>query len=519
VTGPAPSTLPEALRRAGEDNAAVTVRFDGAARPANASVGTLMADALAIAGALQSRGIQAGDVVAVQLPNWYEGAVAQIAVALCGAVLVPIVQIYGAHELGFILRQSGACAFILPGTWRGRDFASMVDTIGELPDLRTIVVVADDAPTGWLTWAELTAIGGTYQAPWIAPDDVALLVYTSGTTADPKGVQHSHATLLAEVFSEVATGPAGGDAVHLAVFPSGHVAGLLGLLRMVVLGTPTILMDVWNPARAAHLIDEYGVTWSVGAPVHLAALLDQRDAGSVSLSTLREYMVGAASVPASLVERADAAGISAYRCYGSSEHPTVSSGRPTDPLSKRAFTDGQLVAGNEARLVDEIGNDVATGGEGELVTRGPELFVGYREPALDRAAFLPAGWFRTGDIGRFDADGYLMITDRKKDIIVRGGENISSKEIEDILATHPQVAEVAAVGAPDDRYGERVCVYVVLRDGPTLDLESVANHFQAAGVARQKTPERLVVVDELPRTAAGKVQKFVLREALRAPVS
>ncbi|MCW2545894.1 MAG: fadK, partial [Mycobacterium sp.] len=494
MTAAAPSTLPDALRRAGEENADVTVCFDGFARPHVTTVGAIIADARAFAGALQSRGVRAGDVVAVQLPNWYEGAVTQLAVALCGAVLLPVVQIYGPHELGFILRQSGACALVLPGVWRGRDYAAMLGAFGDLPRLQIVVVVADDVPAGCLSWDELAAANAPYTIPEVTADDVALLVYTSGTTADPKGVQHSHATLLAEVFSEVGTAPAGADAVHLAVFPSGHVAGLLGLLRMIVLGTPTVLMDVWNPVRAAQLIDDHGVTWSVGAPVHLAALLDQREAGSVRLSSLREYMVGAASVPASLVERADAAGIAAYRCYGSSEHPTVSSGHPGDPLSKRAFTDGRLLTGNEVRLVDEIGHDVNDGCEGELVTRGPELFIGYRNAELDREAFLPGGWFRTGDIGRFDTDGFLTITDRKKDIIVRGGENISSKEIEDVLATHSAIAEVAAVGAPDDRYGERVCVYVVLRDGETLDLESLARHFQAAGVARQKTPERLVVV-------------------------
>lgn len=483
--------------------------------PAEATLGDLVVDARLVAAALQRRGVGAGDVVAVQLPNWYEGAVAQAAVALCGAVLLPVIQIYGPHEVGFILRQSQAVAYFLPGEWRGRDYAGMLADIGELPDLRTTVVVAERAPAGAISWDELIAeTGEAYSVPDLDPSALAMLVYTSGTTAEPKGVQHSHATLLAEVNSATMLRSAGPGAVNLAVFPSGHVAGLLGLLRILVLGTPTVLMDVWDAHLGAELIDKYSVVSSVGAPVHLAALLAERDRGFASLDTLADYMVGAASVPPSLVSRADDAGIAAYRCYGSSEHPTISSGDPGDPAVKRATTDGRVLPGNEVRFVDDDGEDVPAGHEGEIVTRGPELFVGYRDAALNAESFLPGRWFRTGDIGRMDADGFLTITDRKKDVIVRGGENLSSKEIEDILATHPKVAEVAVVAFPDDRYGERVCAFVVPAEGATLDLAEVIEHFRLSGVARQKTPERLEVVAALPRTAAGKIQKFALRAQL-----
>jgi len=459
-------TLLSEIARGAVDHDSVPVVFASADRLVTTTVGDLVRDAERAAGALQGLGIRAGDVVAVQVPNTYEGVVAQTAVVLCGAVLLPIVQIYGRREVDFIMRQSGAVP---------------------CPDL--------------------TDRSGRYVRPDVVATDRALLVYTSGTTADPKGVQHSHRSLLAEVHSRHTT-----PGHHLAVFPSGHVAGLLGLLRILVHGHETVVLDRWHAGRAARLIDEHALTSGVGAPVHLAGLLDERDRGAATLTTMREFMVGAAGVPPALIERADRAGIAAYRAYGSSEHPTISSGEPGDLLVKRATTDGRVIAGNEIRLVDDDGVDVPAGAEGEIVSRGGELFLGYTDPALDAESFLPGRWFRTGDVGRLDADGYLTVTDRKKDIIVRGGENISSKEVEDVLALHPAVAEAAAVGMPDERYGERVCAFVVLRDADgSLDLDEVGRHFAAVGVARQKTPERLVVVDSLPRTPAGKLRKYLLR--------
>jgi cyclohexanecarboxylate-CoA ligase len=264
-------------------------------------------------------------------------------------------------------------------------------------------------------------------------------------------------------------------------------------------------------------VQDHRVTTTAGAPFHLASLLDEAERQGSDLSSVKSYMVGAASVPTTLVERADAAGMPVYRAYGSTEHPVITTGTPTDPVARRAGTDGSLTPGNEIRLLDDDGIEVGTGRDGEIVSRGPELFVGYRDATLDADAFLPGGWFRTGDIGRLDADGYLTITDRKKDIIIRGGEKIASKEVEDLLARHPAVAEAAAVGRPDERYGERVAVFVLLRDGHTIDLPEIARHFASLGVARQKTPEHVEFVDALPRNPSGKVRKVELRERLRSP--
>jgi acyl-CoA synthetase (AMP-forming)/AMP-acid ligase II len=481
------------------------------------TLGALVSDAERVAGALQARGIGRGDVVAVQLPGSYPGAVVQVAVGLCGAVLLPVVMIYGPRELDFVLRSSGASAVVLARSYRGRAQADAVlSGLSPLPGLKFAVVVGDDAPGhGAVGYADLLRQpGGSYRRPRMDPGDRAVLMYTSGTTADPKGVQHSHRTLLAEATSRVYTlnGP---DARHLGLFPPGHMAGLLSLLRILLLGTPTVIMQAWDPALAARLIDRHAVTSCGGAPVQLSGLLEQRAVGTATLGTLRECLTGAAPVPPSLIERAEAAGIVAFRSYGSSEHPTVSAGSITDSLDRRARTDGRLLAGNQVRLVDADGRDVPDGRDGEILTRGPELFLGYTDPALNAAAFLPGGWFRTGEIGRTDADGYLTVTDRLKDIIIRGGENISAKEVEDLLVTHPAVADVAVIPVPDPALGERVCAVVVARPGFTFGVEQAREHFAAAGAARQKTPEVVVLVDELPRTPSGKVRKDVLRRSRR----
>jgi cyclohexanecarboxylate-CoA ligase len=405
-----------------------------------------------LAAALVARGIGPGDTVAVQVPNWPEAVVAYLACLAAGAVIVPIVHIYGPAEVGFIARQSGARLLIVPDRWRGIDYSGVIAAAGGISTLDDVIVIGDDVPAGCTAWkdVEQAAAGATLPACGSQPDDVCLLVYTSGTTAEPKGVQHTHRTLIAEIQS---TEHLHGGGVTLQSFPAGHIAGLLGVLRPLMGACSTVCLDSWDPALAARLIAEHRASFTAGTPLHLATLLDAAAEDGTDLSSLHSYMTGAAGVPPSLVERAERAGIPTYRCYGSTEHPTVTSGSADDPLDRRASTDGRLLPGNEMRVVDDDGRDLADGGTGEVCTRGPELFVGYRDVRMDADAFLPGGWFRTGDIGSVDAAGYLTITDRKKDVIIRGGENIASKEVEDVLARHPAVGEVAVVAVPDERYG------------------------------------------------------------------
>jgi len=506
-------SLPGMILRGAEANDRALLVFATPDGVDTTTVGNVVEQAGRVAGALQGLGVRPGDVVAVQLPGNRDGSVAQAAIAMCGAVLLPIVMIYQARELTFILRESGAVALIVPTQYRGADQLAIVRSLGAVPSLRTVIAAGPGLPEDVVDFADLSGgLSKPLRLPRPDPSDRALLVYTSGTTGDPKGVQHSHRTLAAELTSPT---PEHGDATNpaqLAMFPPGHVAGLLGLMRVLVSGLPTVVLETWSPARAAGLIDEYAITGGVGAPVQLVGLLDQLERGLARLDSLNGFRCGAAAVSPSLIERADSLGIAAFRCYGSSEHPTVTTGYPDDSLVKRATTDGRVIAGNEVRVLDDAGRDVAIGQDGEIVTRGRELFIGYTDPRLDAAAFLPGGWYRSGDVGNLDADGFMTITDRKKDIVIRGGENISSKEVEDILSTHPAVADVAVIGSPDDVLGERVCAVIVVREGRTIDLDEVRAHFADAGAARPKTPESLVFVAELPRTPAGKVQKHVLRE-------
>ena len=512
-------TLAEAMHAGADARPDVEMIFHSEAHPARARLGDMHRRSLELAGALQQIGLGPEDVVAIQVPNWLEGALAFQAAMILGVVVVPIVHIYGPAEVGFILEESGAKVFICPDRWRHIDYLQRLDALdrSRLPALQHVITIGEARHEGAISWQALAerATADFSPAP-VDADDVCLQIYTSGTTASPKGVRHTHNTLFAEVQgSRQSMSPTGAPA-NLAAFPAGHIAGVLGLLRLYLLGGRTVMMDSWDPCEAARLIDFHRLNSTSGAPVFLSTLLDAAEAIDADIGSLEAYMTGAAAVPPSLVERADRLGIPTFRCYGSSEHPTITASPTTDPVEKRASTDGRLLPHNEIRIVDDDGKDLEPGLPGEVASRGPELFVGYSDAALNERAFLPGGWFLTGDIGVVDADGYLTITDRKKDVIIRGGENIASKEVEDVLSRHEAVDDVAVVAGPDERYGERVCAFVTLRTGASLSLDSVATHFERAGIARQKTPAQLEIVEAFPRTAAGKIKKFELRDRLRA---
>lgn len=473
---------------------------------------------------LSERGIGTGDVVAVQLSGSAEWIITAAAVAHVGAVLLPIVPIYGAHELAFILGQSRAKAIVTPDHWRGKDsIAAVVAARAGLPHLRYHIVMGDmpaDTNADLTGWTDLlgTAPDDTHPSAPGNPDALAMLIYTSGTTSAPKGVCHSARTLLSEVHSVATPWDQSVPACFLSPWQPGHIAGISPILAYLVTGRKLVLMDDWNAVDAARLIEKEGVTVTSFTPAHIAGLMDAVDQTGADISTLRECSLGAAPVSPSLVSRCERAGMRVFRRYGATEHPSITAGDPGDPLDKRLATEGRCMPGNQIRLVDDLGRDVKTGDQGEIASRGPERFLGYLDPALDTDAFLPGGWYRTGDIGRIDDDGYLILTDRKKDVIIRGGENISSREVEDILAAHPAIAEAAAVARPDHRMGERVCAFVVPRDSRPVTLDSIRDHFASRGVARQKTPEHLRLTDTLPRNATGKVLKHLLRERLAAEV-
>jgi acyl-CoA synthetase (AMP-forming)/AMP-acid ligase II len=504
-------TLIDAVTEGAVDFGEVAMTFAMAASEDTWTVEQIHRAALTVAAGMQQRGISPGDAVAVQLTNRPECAVAYEAVLLCGAVLIPIVHVYGPREVGFILGESGAKMLVMPAGVRSTSHLERISGYAAIDTLDAIVVVdAVERSNDYIGWSDLAASIDRYVAPDVRPDDVCALLYTSGTVSAPKGVQHSHNSLLAEQASLPVVLAGEQDDVQLVTFPPGHVAGLNSMLRPLVTGTRSVFLEQWEPQRAAELISRFSVTATSGAPVHLSGLLEVSDVAT-KLASLREFLTGAANVTEELVERAADAGVTAFRCYGMTEHPTVTSARANDPLPARMGTDGVPLPGCAVRVLDDTGHDVAAGVDGEVVVRGPDQFIGYRDPTLNESAFTNDGWFRTGDLGHLDTDGRLTITDRIKDVIIRGGETISSGQVEDVLEAHPAIAEAAAVAAPDELYGEVVAAVVVLNAGACVDLDELRHHFADWGLAKQKTPERLVVVDALPRTALGKVRKAELR--------
>lgn len=476
-----------------------------------------------MAGALRSRGIGPGDVVAFQLPNWVEAAATFYATTMLGAVVAPIVHFYGHKEVGYILGQSGARLLVTADRFGHLDYLAALEGIRpRTPALESVVVVAADSSAGTALppWAEpfsTLAEGAPLGAPAaVDPDSPALVAYTSGTTSDPKGVIHSHRSIGAEIRQLSAVQAAGGPP-GLSGAPVGHGIGMLGALLLPVhRGVPIHLIDVWDPGRVLAAMAAENLASGAGATFFLTSLLDHPDCTPEHHRLMRHVGLGGSAVPRAVTERATALGISIVRMYGSTEHPSITGCTHDDPLEKRLSTDGRLLPGCEIRIVDDDGAGVVAGQPGEILSRGPDCFMGYTDPDLTASSFDADGWYHTEDVGVVDADGYLAITDRRKDIIIRGGENISAQEVEELLAQMPGVAEVAVVASPDARLGEHACAVLRLLPGAAApEVEAVRAHLQAAGLARQKWPEELHVVDDFPRTASGKIQKFVLRERLR----
>jgi len=474
-----------------------------------APLGEIHAAGRRLAGSLYALGLRPGDTLAMQLPNRIENAVVIQAAAALGCVALPIIHIYGPAELAHILRDSSAKALFVPDRWRNIDYLERLARLPALPALAHRIVLGGQAPPDCLAWSELP--NGTLPEVTVDAGDVALLLYTSGTTAAPKGVKHSSRSLFAEL--EAQKHGRQGEGRWFAPWPSGHIAGTLGILGHALLGRSLVMMESWEPAAAAQLIERFSVEQTSGTPFHLAGLLEAAERDDRDLSSLRQFLIGATTVPPAVVSASENAGIRCTRCYGSTELPTLTQCAPDDALDKRLNTDGRLNPGCEVRFVDDEGLDVAPGHEGELAVRGPERFIGYTDKILNTNSLLAGGWFLTGDIGRIDPDGFVTITDRKKDIIIRGGENISSREVEDLLMTLPGVREAAAIGWPDQCLGERVCAVLIV-DGEPPALASIDAAFRDLGVARQKTPERVEIVSEFPRTLSGKVQKAELKSRL-----
>jgi len=472
----------------------------------------------AVAAGLARLDVAAGEVVSWQLPNWHEAVILHHAVLRIGAVSNPIVPIYRSHEVGFILAEARSRVVVVPQVFRGFQHEAMIEELRPvLPALEHVVTVrSDDDP--WLPFDGLLATDpGTVPARPRTSDDPVLLLFTSGTTATPKGVLHTHATLDYENRSIVDVyGLTAADVVFMPS-PVTHVTGLLyGLQLPAMLGTGVVLQDVWDPTAALGLIEQNRCAFTVAATPFLHGLVHHPALADHDVSSLRVFACGGADVPPALIRAAgERLGCAATRVYGSTEFPTLSTCPPGAAEDRRAETDGSAIGAAEFRIVDETGRDVAVGAVGELHVRGPELFARYLRDADDESSRTPDGWFDTGDLAVADVTGHLTIRGRKKDIVVRGGENISVTEVESLLFEHPDVRDVAIVAMPDPVMVERACAFVVPQQGAEVTLAGLASFLTGRGVATQKLPERLEIVADLPRTQSGKVQKFRLRERIR----
>jgi acyl-CoA synthetase len=492
------------------------VVIHSATRPYRGTYGDLDDLARRIAGGLVANGVKPGEPVALQMPNWVETAATVIAIGLVGAIPVPIVHFYGAKEVGFILGQSSARVLLTADRFGHVDMLANLETVRPGLDALERVFVLGDAPGDAISFSALTDHDPIAEPVSADPTEPALVIYTSGTTADPKGVVHSHRTICFEV-RQLGDLMGGLSLPILVGAPIAHGIGMLsGVLIPIWNADPIHLIDVWDAGTVLRIMTTEQISSGMGATIFLTSLLDHPDYGPEHAALMPAAGLGGSSVPAQVGERAAALGIASYRSFGSSEHPSTTGCRWSDPLEKRVYTDGRPMLGCEIRIVDDDGHDVEVGAPGEVWSTGPDLFLGYTDEAQTVASFPEDDWYATGDVGVLDDDGYLTIVDRKKDIIIRGGANISALEVEEVLLHMPGVAEVAVVAAPDERLGEHACAFVRPLTGASVpSLPEVRTHMESVGLARQKWPEEIRAVDEFPRTASGKVQKFVLRQQLR----
>lgn len=466
-----------------------------------------------LAHSLRDLGIKKGHVVSFQLPNWYQAAVLNVALTKLGTVINPIIPLYREHEVKFILTQAKSVAIFIPDVFRNFNYVEMIEEMKpDLPNLKYVIVVGETVPESMIAMNKLLeGDGSPFPIEKSDPNDVKLLIYTSGTTAEPKGVQHTHNTLIWTALNDTSFMGLHENTVTFMPSPVTHITGYCQALEFpFIIGLRAVLMDIWDPEKALELIEKERCNYTIGATPFLQHMINSPTLRERDMPSPFIFLCGGAYISPELVQEAwKKGGFKTYRVYGSTESPTITLGM--GPMEKAADTDG-IVLNYEIQIVDFENKPLPFGEEGEIVVRGPKLFVGYRNPTLNREAFDEGGWFHTGDLGKLNPDGYLRITGRKKDIIIRGGENLSAAEIEDVLHLHPNIETAAAVAMPDERLGEKACAYVKLKEGTSLTFEEMIDFLKQHKLAKQKWPERLEFIDEFPMTASGKIKKHILRK-------
>lgn len=466
----------------------------------------------AAAGLHADHGVTAGTSVSWELPTWNESLVLVGALARLGARQNPLIPIYRNREVGFITGQSGASLLIVPTVYRGFDYEAMANEIAaERPGL-SVLVVDRDLPDG-----DPSVLPPVEEVPASTEDaPVRWLFYTSGTTADPKGAAHTDLTVMASGLAMSECLDIRADDVSALVFPFTHIGGIGWLVASLLSGCTLLTTEAFHPIETPAFLAANDVTIAgSGTPFHLAYLAAQRAAGDGPIFPhVRNFTGGGAPKPPQLHYdlKAEIGGVGIVSGYGLTEAPIVVMATMDDPDRKLAETEGRPTPGVDLIVVALDGTRAGPGVEGEIRLKGPQVIRGYLDPSLDAEAFDADGYFRTGDLGVVDDEGYVTITGRLKDVIIRHGENISAKEVEDLLYAHPAVADVAVIGLPDPRTGERACAVVAVAEGQTFDFATMGEYLRERGLRVNAVPEQLELVDTVPRNPAGKILKHTLRE-------
>lgn len=465
-----------------------------------------------------AKGIESGDRIAFQLPGWCEFTVIYLACLKIGAVSVPLLPSWREAELVWVLNKCQAKMFFAPTLFKQtRPVDLILPLQNQLPQLQQIVGVDKLAPaTSSLSLSQIIADNTPLTtAITVHGDELAVVLFTSGTEGLPKGVMLTHNNILASERAYCARLNLTWQDVFMMPAPLGHATGFLhGVTAPFLIGARSVLLDIFTPDACLALLEQQRCTCMLGATPFVYDLLNLLEKQPADLSALRFFLCGGTTIPKKVARECQQHGIKLLSVYGSTESSPHAVVNLDDPLSRFMHTDGYAAAGVEIKVVDDARKTLPPGYEGEEASRGPNVFMGYfDEPELTARALDEEGWYYSGDLCRMDEAGYIKITGRKKDIIVRGGENISSREVEDILLQHPKIHDACVVAMPDERLGERSCAYVVLKaPHHSLSLEEVVAFFSRKRVAKYKYPEHIVVIEKLPRTASGKIQKFLLRK-------
>ncbi|MFZ9405956.1 MAG: cyclohexanecarboxylate-CoA ligase [Burkholderiaceae bacterium] len=481
-----------------------------------------MADRIAVG--LHRLGVRRNDVVAMQLPNWWQFSLTALACARIGAVINPLMHIFRERELSFMLAHGEARVIIVPKVFRGFDHAQMMNGLrAQLPHLAHVLVIGGEGPDSFEArlstpaWELEPDAAAILKGSRPLPDDVTQLIYTSGTTGEPKGVMHTANTLMSNIIPYAQRVSLGAQDVVLMASPMAHQTGFMyGLLMPVMLRARAVLQDIWEPRKALELIHEQGVSFTMASTPFLTDLARTVSETGQAVPTLRTFLCAGAPIPGPLVEQARSVlGTKIVSAWGMSENGACTLIELNDEDERAINTDGHPLPGMQVKVVDEQGAELPSGSSGRLLVRGCSNFGGYlKRPHLNGTD--AEGWFDTGDLARLDERGYIRISGRSKDIIIRGGENIPVVEVEALMYKHPAIAQAAVVAYPDERLGERACAVVVTKPGTSLSFQELIAFLTEHKLAKAYLPERLEVLQAMPATPSGKIQKFRLREMVRS---